>query len=301
MRYGFAALLILVSAVSTAEAQVPLEPAVEKALPTVRSIRSLLELSAQSQMSADHVLARIMTFDSNRDGRVAVSELSERMQGLVARGDKSGDGALDESEIRLLATAQQFQVRSFGGYGFGDTTGLSSRSHIENSIDDLRLAPNARQEAKRIALAFFDEFQVEAATNLRKALALVIPEELLAKLEASLTQQSGGPTLVTQTTANGTRIVSVAPSPVTREFLSSDQLGAVRDAADAFRAGQQFDAARRSQLVARLSGLLTEEESENLGAALARRPLVKGPGSALVRAIPAGMNEFQFRVQQTLR
>jgi hypothetical protein len=301
MRYGFAALLMLVSAVSAASAQVPLEPAVGGVLPTTRSIKSVKEVVPQSQMNADHVLARLMTFDSDRDGRVAVGELAERMQGLVARGDRSGDGALDESEIRLLATAKQFQVRSFGGYGFGDTTGLSSRTHIENSIDDLRLAPNARQEAKRIALAFVDEFQTAAAANLRTALAPVIPGELLAQLEAALTRQNGVTTLVMQTSANGTRVLSVARAPVTQELLSSDQLGAVRVAADAFRAEQQFDDARRSQLVARLAGLLTEEECENLSAALARRPLVKGPGSALVQTIPAGMNEFQFRVNQTLR
>lgn len=301
MRYTCAALLMLVSAASVASAQVPLEPAVERVseLPTVRTIASVNQLVSQSQMSADHVLARLMSFDSNRDGRVATSELLERMQDLVARGDKSGDGALDESEIRLLATAKQLQVRSFGGYGFGDTTGLSSRHHIENSIDDLRLAPSARQEAKRIALAFFDEFQAEAAANLRKTLAPIIPEHLLAELEAALTRLNGVP-LVTQMNANGARVISVAPSRITQESLSSEQLGAVRVAADTFRAEQQFDDARRSQLVTRLSGLLTEEERDNLGAALARRPLVKGPGSALAQAIPAGMNEFQFRVQ-TLR
>ncbi len=298
MRYGFAALLMLVSAVSTASAQISFEPAID--LPTVRNIRSLSEITPQNQMSADHVLARLMTFDSDRDGRVAVRELSERMQGLVARGDTSGDGALDESEIRLLATAKQFQVRSFGGYGFGDTTGLSSRNHIENSIDDLRLAPNARQEAKRIALAFFDEFQTAAAANLRQALAPVIPEHLLAELEAAHTRLNGVP-LVAQASANGTRVISVAPMRITQESLSPAQLGAVREAADAFRAEQQFDDARRLQLMARLSGLLTGDESDNLAAALARRPLVKGPGSALVKAIPAGMNEFQFRVEQTLR
>ena len=46
-----------------------------------------------------------------------------------------------------------------GGYSFGDTVGLSTRTHIENTIEDLRLAPQANQEAKRIASAFADELE----------------------------------------------------------------------------------------------------------------------------------------------
>ena len=301
MRRICAALLMLVSAVSMASAQVPSEPAVDRVpeLPTVRRFGSLSEIDHQTRVSANDVLARMMTFDRDRDGKVAAGELSERMQDLVARGDKSGDGALDESEIRLLATAKQFAVRSFGGYGFGDTTGLSSRHHIENSIDDLRLAPDTTSQAKRIALAFFDEFQAAAAANLRKALAPVIPEQLLAQLEASLTRLNGVQTVVTQTAVNGTRLLSVttsaAAAPV-NQLLSSDQLGAVRVAADAFRAEQQFDDARRSQLVARLSSLLTEEEGDNLGAALARRPLVKGSGPSLAQMMPAAKT-LQFTAQ----
>ena len=39
-----------------------------------------------------------------------------------------------------------------------------------------------------------------------------------------------------------------------------------------------LDEARRSELVTRLRGILTEEENGNLNAALARRPLAKGNG-----------------------
>ena len=302
MRYTCAALFVMMLSASASAQDVSTQfaPALQ-VLPTVRTLQMN---TADARLSVDDVLARMMTFDRDRDGRVATGELSERMQDLVARGDKSGDGALDESEIRQLATAKQFAVRSFGGYGFGDTTGLSSRNHIENSIDDLRLAPDTSREAKRIAVAFFDEFQAAAATNLRKALAPVIPEQLLAQLEASLTRLNAVPTVVTQTTVDGTRLRSVttsaaAAAPV-NQLLSSDQLGAVRDAADAFRAEQQFDDARRLQLVARLSGLLTAEESENLGAALARRPLVKGSGPSLAQLMPAAKT-LQFTAQPAVR
>ena len=50
-------------------------------------------------------------------------------------------------------------------------------------------------------------------------------------------------------------------------------------AADAFRSERQLPHdARLSELATRLSDLLTLEESDNLRAALARRPLVEGPG-----------------------
>ncbi len=287
MRHGFAALLVLIS-VSTVAAQDL------RNLPTVPNVRALLVLPHQveSRLSADDVLARMMSFDRDRDGRVATRELSERMESLVARGDKSGDGALDESEIRLLATEKQFAVNALqgSGYGFTDPT-LSSRSHIENSIDDLRLAPGARQEAMRLALAFVGDFEAAAVANLHRALAPVITAQELAQLEASLARTA----------------VQVAPASfavktsVHRQRLTPEEMKAVAAAADAFRSERQFDEARQSELVARLCDVLTVEESDNLRAALARRPLVKGPGSPLVRAIPAGMNEFQFRVQQSVR
>ena len=50
-------------------------------------------------------------------------------------------------------------------------------------------------------------------------------------------------------------------------------------AVETFKAEQQLDDARRSALVARLSDTLSNEESDNFRAALARRPLVKGLGA----------------------
>ena len=47
---------------------------------------------------------RLMSFDANRDHRVSRDELPDRMQGLIARGDKNADAALDSGEIRALVT-----------------------------------------------------------------------------------------------------------------------------------------------------------------------------------------------------
>ncbi len=283
MRYICAALAIVISSAATAAAQVA-------PLPTVRSINSLAQLmppQAGSRVSVDAVLARMMTFDRDRDGKVTTSELSERMEGLVARGDRTGDGALDESEIRFLATEQQFVARlpQGGGYGFADAAGLSSRNHIENSIDDLRLAPSTSQEAKRIAMAFVDDFEAASVTNLRQALAPVVTAQQLTQLEASLTRFHGVTTVVTTTVR-------------VRQPLQSEEMRAVAAAADAFRSERQLDEARLSELATRLSDLLTVEESDNLRAALARRPLVKGPGSSLARVLPT-VRDVQFTAQPT--
>ena len=290
MRYVCTALFVLTLS-AAASAQGVVTPFTPTPLQTLNALRVLQPPSAEARLSVDAVLARMMTFDRDRDGKVATGELSERMHGLVARGDKSGDGALDESEVRMLATEHQFTARlpQGGGYGFADSVGLSSRNHIENSIDDLRLAPGVRQEAKRIAIAFVDEFESAAVTNLREALAPVLTAQQLAQLEASLSRFHGV-TVVMPSGAIETRSSAPTAAAVTtlllRQRLQADPMKAVAVAADTFRAERQLDDARRSELVSRLSGLLTEEEGDNLLAALARRPLEKSPGSSLARALP---------------
>jgi len=288
MRYICAALFVLMLSAS-ASAQGFSPQFAPEPLQMLTVLQALQPPGTQATLSADDVLARVMTFDSDRDGRVATTELSERMGGLVARGDKSGDGALDESEIRLLATAQQFVVRARqnlgSAYGFADTT-LSSRNHIENSIDDLRLTGNASQEAKRIALAFADEFEAAALANLRKAVAPVITEQQLAQFEANLTRFNGLGNIQIHTGGTGTASsvsLTSASAALTmllvRQRLPAEQMKALTSAVETFRAGQQLDDARRSELMVRLEGLLTEEERDNLSAALARRPLVKRAGA----------------------
>ena len=53
-------------------------------------------------VNPDIVIARLMTFDRDEDGRLVRSELPERMQNLLA-ADSTGDQALDRDEIRALA------------------------------------------------------------------------------------------------------------------------------------------------------------------------------------------------------
>jgi len=64
----------------------------------------------------DDILARMLSFDTNHDGRIAPSELPERMQPLVTRGDANLDGVLETTEIRTLSLrpATFPPVRGFG-------------------------------------------------------------------------------------------------------------------------------------------------------------------------------------------
>ena len=74
-----------------------------------------------------------------------------------------------------------------GGYGFGDAGALSTRTHIENTIEDSRLAPQANEEAKRIAAAFADELEGHGAREPEtRAVAPMLTEAQLAEFERNL-------------------------------------------------------------------------------------------------------------------
>ena len=156
MRYGFAVLLTLMSSAATASAQV---------------VSAFLSTGKQeARLSADDVVARLMQFDRNSDFKLTFDELPERMRTLVVRGDKSDDLMLDAREIRWMTQVGPqmpvlFASPQFGSYGFGDTGTLSSRTHIENTIEDLRLETDVNKAAKGIGGAFADELEAEAATG----------------------------------------------------------------------------------------------------------------------------------------
>jgi hypothetical protein len=48
------------------------------------------------------VVERLLSFDANRDDRIARDELPERMEGLVSRGDKNNDTFLTRDEVIAL-------------------------------------------------------------------------------------------------------------------------------------------------------------------------------------------------------
>jgi hypothetical protein len=243
----------------------------------------------------DVVVARLMSFDRNKDGKLTVDELSERMQGLIARGDRGGDGALDAKEIRTLAVAPTpVQVDSIsaiggGGYRFGDEVGFSTRMHIEGALDDLRLATGPREQALAIATAFVDKHEKAAITELVTTLAPMLPADQL-KAFTSLLEQMSRVNASTHVAPASRILLPLLSAQLTRFSLSAEQLQQAKAAIEKFKERQQLAESDRTQLMAELADTLSVEERENLNAALTRRPLVKNslPARMAVEVIRGG-------------
>lgn len=77
----------------------------------------------QGDGPAEQMLARLMEMDNDKDGKLSKDELPERLQSMMARGDKNEDGFLDKAEIMASARersgGQGGQGGGFGGGGFG--------------------------------------------------------------------------------------------------------------------------------------------------------------------------------------
>jgi hypothetical protein len=104
----------------------------------VRDVRSGGFAGPMSSPAA--VIERLESFDGNGDHRISRDELPERMQGLVARGDRNADAALDSEEIRSLVTAAASQRVSFS-FRSEPSEGLPG------VVKDLRLAAEKHERA----------------------------------------------------------------------------------------------------------------------------------------------------------
>ena len=274
MGRGFVSLLMLLSfaAVTSAQDRAPLGDS-----PTA---------------TLDTIMARMHAFDRNGDGRWTNDELLERMQNLVARGDENRDGALDRREIVALATApppegpqRVRQVQFVGSYTFADLVGQTSRSHMEDAVDDLRLSTEARSKAISIVRDFLQDLQSRAASDLLKdvetALApeqfadfkIVLDRQLRSRVQPMMSGESRAP-LVQQ---NITMIVS--STDLDRRVAVYPLSAANRDKVEAalerhrHRLGPSDD--ERAVLLGQLAGVLNEEDRDNFRAAIDRRPVVK--------------------------
>lgn len=233
-------------------------------------------------LSANDVIARLMSFDSDRDGKVTVSELPERMQALVARGDVSGDGTLDDAEIAKLAKSPAQDARAFftsGGYTFGDQVGLSSRAHVEGAIEDLRLPSTRREQALDAARWFMDGLETDATADLLNEMKPLLKAEQMAAFKAAVAK--GG-------AAASQFAVSLPPNAALRPVLQSgmevqvaglsippeQRLKAIA-ALSRFRSRLRPGNEERAALIEAMKGILSDEERDNFRAALERRPLVK--------------------------
>ena len=297
MRRGLLAVLILLggSAPSWAQVQFLAPPGVAARADTKVTV------------TPDQVVTRLLTFDHNNDGQVAIGELSERRRLLVARGDRNGDGALDRSELQALAVAPLSVAptqtgRVFGqagGYSFGDDAGLSSRTHIEGALEDLRLAADKKERALPIVLAYADTVEQAAKAQLISQMEqLLSPPQLAAITDMLNADQRRQVTLKNNTGEQRVFVMNIRGDLATR--VNAMQLVAPKDE-QARKAIEQFktrirlgDELDRAGLLARLKPILSDEERENYGAALSRRPVVANGPSFFA------LNEAVVRVREAI-
>jgi hypothetical protein len=269
--------------------------------------------TATTKTTPDMVVARVMSFDRNGDGRVVAGELPERMQNLVTRGDTGNDRAIDAAEARRLAMSPARQVTLANGlqpgrYGFVDGFSFDSSRHIEGALDDLRLSADTRDQALQVARKFLTDAEHKALDDLLATMgSLLTPAQMEDFLGAVRGKRVSVPAIkrdgvlifgATAEEAAGQERVMVSlregpSSNLERQVEQYDlppgrrqqAIAAVRQYKTQTTPHQLTDVERRA-LVDRLVGLLTAEQREDLGAALARRPVVQLSGVAPV-VVPA--------------
>jgi hypothetical protein len=270
MRRALLTLLALLGGASAAWAQVQVFPAQGN--------------QTDVKVGVDEIVARLMTFDQNTDGRVALGELSERMRPLVARGDTNGDEALDPLEIHQLANAPVQPVRVFGssgGYSFGDDVGLSSRRHIEGALEDLRLTSDKTGRALPIVRSYIEHVENTARAHLLSKMETLLTLEQFVTFSRLLDGQQHQITLRTNA-AEGARVFRMAMAGIgnlTRQLemmaLPAPHNEQARAAVEEYQTRVRLGSeAERSELIERLTDVLNDEELENYNAALQRRPVV---------------------------
>jgi hypothetical protein len=251
------------------------------------------------------VIARLMTFDRDHDGRLVKSELPERMQNLLV-GDSSGDQALDRDEILALArpappapvaaaTLPGLRGGGGGGYTFGDQVSLSTRPHVEGALEDLRLTPIAQQQALAIVRPFMDALEADAEAVLVKELEELVTPNQLRNFTMMLQRQMSGsnvPQVVRKADGATVKVNVFRFGPDLTMVINSFQLGPERTplalaALDRFKVRIRPADADRAVLVRALKNVLSDEERENFDAALQRRPLVKA--NAMFAGIVSGV------------
>ena len=295
-------MLLPLTTIASAQTAAPINPSQQM---------TIFGAAVPATVSPEVVVTRLMTFDRDGDGRLVQSELPERMQNLIA-ADASGDRALDREEIRALARpapgvamAATVPGQRFGGggggYAFGDQVGLSTRSHVEGALDDLRLQASTQQKALAIVRPFMDRLEADASAVLFKEVeGLLLPQQL-SSLKAAIDRQlsSRNAPLQMVTRPDGSKVNFVFnkgpdPAMLLNVFnLPGQKAVAAKAALDGFKERIRPSAAESAALLDELTGVLSDEERENYGAALQRRPLVKAAGFA---GIVSGVTPFQRRV-----
>ena len=241
----------------------------------------------RQRVDVETIIARVMSFDANGDGRVAVVELPGRMQDIVTRGDQNGDAVLDREEIRAIASSSPVV-----GEGKGispvmreiQVTVLAPRDPgLTGLIDDLKLPPDRRAVAlTAVAQAENDTIKTLTASleTLRDEVRLLVTEGQLATLDKAIDNHGNTVRgLIGQTAAPCCRLsVPISASEIDRAVgaleLAGPALAGVQGAI-----GRHLDrtvalATDRSGLLRRVTPVLTTDELADFAASIERHSAI---------------------------
>jgi hypothetical protein len=242
--------------------------------------------------TVDMTVARLMSFDRNHDGVLAESELPERMRGVLARYQGAKAGVLNAVSIRRLAQhpveAPAVNGIQPGHYGFGDETDLDTRLHLNDAIDDLRLAAATRDEARGIATRFMDRHDKYETTALLATLRPLLTPGQLTRVTALLGRPmplTGTMTFKQLSSEPGRQNTMVVASRMMRQNelarlvrsfeMSRDHHRRADAAVARFNRRDRLSDADRRALLSEMRSVLSTQERDDLRAALERRPVVK--------------------------
>lgn len=266
--------------------------------PTVTTIHQpglSIDISTSTRPTAqpDDVVTRLMSFDRNNDGRIEKAELAERMYTVMDRGDANRDGCLDRSEIETLANAKQAApvIRGFGhgNYVIDPVAAVSSRRHLENAIDDLRLDAERKASALGIVTAFSQTLDANAQSALLDTLTPILTPDQLTTFTRALEQErrTNGATFVTRVNTstdqqgNGVKSISgvvtmaMAERSIASFRLAPEANGRAIAALKEYRSRLRPNETDRVELGRQLTSVLTSEETEDFLAAAARQPVTE--------------------------
>jgi hypothetical protein len=152
-------------------------------------------------LSVDDIVARIMAFDKNKDGKVTKDELPERMHHRIDLGDTNKDGALDKEEMMKLATKLaaapgeslsrivESGLRTGTEEGGGRPGPGPGPGRIEVVVNDLKLSGKKKELAIAAARAHQEhvrKLMEQARGKLFQEMKEILTEEELKDFAAAL-------------------------------------------------------------------------------------------------------------------
>jgi EF hand len=147
-------------------------------------------------LGVDDVVARIIAFDKNKDGKVTKDELPERMHHRIDLGDTNKDGALDKEEIiefgtKAAAAPRESELSSIVESEFRteEGGGRPGPGRIEVVVNDLKLSGKKKELAIAAARAHQEhvrKLMEQARGELFKKMKEILTEEELKDFAAAL-------------------------------------------------------------------------------------------------------------------